>query len=305
MMTVKTTSKYLDFSRLSSEQLVSVDNEKINMDRLESLKSRYEASGIPWDVHKIKWDPGAILQREDAHRETLLRQQINDAADALRFPFAKGDNLDYLALTYHGVERATLIPENPKTNTPPIMEKDDDYLHRVQLAPEAKAEYGLTSGGYVFKVMTAFAKHIKSAQAIHRGGGFIDLRVLGRHDTGAVGADLIHAIYEAFKGDDASQDSDILSVNSAEIKPYQVHVVLGVEQNIGHTDLKVKAASALWQVGHKLHALNTSIYTSALAAHVHHFPVKSVRILSPLSDIMKRLDRAPYMENVTVEMEVV
>ena len=212
------------------------------------------------------------------------------------------ENLDHLTTTYHRTSRKVL---RPATETmPELQEGNEDLRSRAQLAPEALADMGLTPGGYVYKVRTAFADRIKHVFPIHRGGGRVELRVLGRDGDGTVPGPLLAEIADAFRIEEGSQSTDVLTVLSAEIVPVVWDVTLVMWRGPDRGAIEAEAATALAAAAAKLHRINATHYRLAIGATAKVGPVLTVRINSPTEDVLGRPEAAPYVTAINVSTEV-
>lgn len=226
----------LDLSRLGAPTLAEVDFEASRARLLAEFlrlwaQARVANPSLPdYDVQTLETDPAVILTEEFAFGDTLLRQAINDAANALRLAKAVGDDLGHIAKTYHNTDRLVLDPGDATANPPRAVayESDDEYRARAQLAPEAYPLYGLTQGGYIYRVRRLFGDRVKGVRALRRGGGRIDLIILARYGDGTPAETLIGDIQAAFESEDASQCTDIVLVRPAQIVATPVRVVLGL-----------------------------------------------------------------------------
>ncbi|MCK5934494.1 MAG: baseplate J/gp47 family protein [Fulvimarina manganoxydans] len=164
----------LDLSRILKPTLVAVDFDAIKAERLAQLKARFVESGLDWDVGKLEANPGVILQREDAYRQTLDLQSINDMALARTFGFARGADLDWLAATFYadvpGISRLA-------------GELDDRYERRIAAAGEALSG-AITEGGIVYHALT-FDRRIVDAVAYRVRPGVVACVILLEADAPA------------------------------------------------------------------------------------------------------------------------
>jgi phage-related baseplate assembly protein len=75
------------------------------------------------------------LLQENAYREVIWRQRVNEAARAVMLAYAAGADLDQIGGNYN-VERLVITPADDTTlpPTPAVMESDTDYRLRIQQA---------------------------------------------------------------------------------------------------------------------------------------------------------------------------
>ncbi len=302
------TAQTLDLSRLPAPSLVDADY-------AARLAARLAHLAQVWAEHRalvptfrepeltIASSTEVILSEDYAFGDMLLRQAVNDAAGGLRLATASGADLDHLAATYHRTLRATLVPADPVTGAAAVMEGDDALRERAQLAPEGLAAFGLTPGGYLAAVRGAFAPSIKHVVAIHRGAGRVELRVLGRAGDGTVAPATIAAIAAAFRGEDGSQTTDVLTVLPAEIRPVAADLTLVLPKGPDPEAVKVGARSRLAALGASLHRLGAPVFREALASAAHVGPAITVRVNAPAADWPGAPEVAPYLAASAIALD--
>ncbi|MFS8150011.1 baseplate J/gp47 family protein [Vreelandella titanicae] len=103
----------------------------------------------------LESEPLTKLLQENAYRELLLRERINDAARAVMLAYAAGGDLDQLGANFQ-VTRLMLDPGDPNAvpPVPPTFEHDRDFRARIQLAFEGLSVAGPV-GAYQFHAAAA------------------------------------------------------------------------------------------------------------------------------------------------------
>lgn len=301
------TAETLDLSRLPAPSLVDATYATILQARLDHLAAlwatRQAIDPTLRDIELlIKSSTEVLLTEEYATGDMLLRQAINDAANALRLAKAVGGDLEHLTATYHRTTRK-LIASTPAGD---LYESDDELRSRAQLAPEALAEMGLTPGGYVYKIRTAFADRIKHVFPINRGAGRVELRVLGRDGDGTVPPALIAEIIAAFQIEEGSQTTDVLTILSADVQRVSADVTLFLPPGPDPDAVKAQAAANLAALGTALHRINAPVYREALSTAAHVGSAITVRVNAPSTDLLRAPEVAPYLASdaITVSHEV-
>lgn len=298
------TAESLDLSRLSPSPLVTVDFEATLATRLASFRAMWDAlrlrnPALPaFDTLMLESEPAVIQNQEFSYAETLILQQINDAAKQLRLAQAGGDNLEHLTATYHRTQRQLIVAAT--NDTPALYETDVELRGRAQLAPEALSDLGLTPGGCVYKVRTAFADRIKHAFPINRGAGRVELRVLGRAGDGAVPPATIAEIHAAFSIEQGQQSTDVLTVLSAEIVPVVLDVtpVLMRGPDVAAVQAEMRAGLTAYAAG--IHKINATVFREAVSSAAHAGAVATVRVNTPAADLVGAPERAPYVTSIIV-----
>lgn len=298
----------LDLSRIDPAPLVAVDYESTLAARLALLleiwdEHRAKNPALPAiDTTMLESEPVVIENEAFAFAETLILQMINDAAKQLRLAQASGAALEHLTTTFHRTQRQMLVPATAQT--PAIYESDDALRLRAQMEPESLAEFGLTPGGYVYRVKTAFADRIKDVRPINRGDGRIELRVLGRDSDGTVPPATIAEIAAAFRPEDASQSTDVLTVLSAEIDHQDWTVTQVIRRGPDAAAVAAAGKAQLELLAADLHRIGADVFREALSTAGHVGPVITVRVDSPVADRDGRAEVAPYVDSITVLSEV-
>ncbi|MCQ4630939.1 baseplate J/gp47 family protein [Shinella sp. CPCC 100929] len=226
-----------------------------------------------------------------ALRLIMKEQEHNEDARSILLAYAKGPALDHILTTYHRTPR---LPG----------ELDEDYRARGQLAPEAMADLGITHGGYIFRVRSAFKDAIKDVRPIRRDGGRIELRLLGRNETGAVSDAVLAAIIRAFQPEGATQSTDILTVLPAEIDERHVTVRLAIPRGPDPTPVRLAARTKLEAYAASVHRINAGLYVDALYAAAHVPPVITVSMTGLTENILRRPEVAIRLviDDVIVEV---
>lgn len=298
----------LDLSRLAPAPLVAVDYEATLGARLDLLLElwathRAKNPALPAiDTTTLESEPTVILNEAFAFSETLILQMINDAARQLRLAQATGAALDHLTTTFHRTNRQLLAPATD--TTPALYESNDALRLRAQLEPEALAEFGLTPGGYVYRVKTAFADRIKDVRPINRGDGRIELRVLGRDGDGTVPPATLAEIAAAFRPEDAAQSTDVLTVLSAAIDHQDWTVTQVIRRGPDAAAVAAEGKAGLEALAADLHRIGADVFREAISTAAHVGPVITVRVDGPVDDRLGRPEAAPYVDTVTVLTEL-
>src|SRR5690242_16495595 len=136
----------IDLSQLPAPQIV----EQIDYEQILAERKAYAISLWPADEQaeiaarlNMESEPLTKLLEENAYREMVWRQRVNEASVANMLALAKGTDLENLAANYN-VKRLVIQAANPSA-VPPIprlMESDDSLRERAQMAWE-----GLSTAG--------------------------------------------------------------------------------------------------------------------------------------------------------------
>ena len=263
-----------------------LDIEAIVTSMRDDLVTRFPAiSG----VIDLESEPARKLIEVFAYREVLLRARINDAARQRMLAFATGANLDAIA-AYYGVARFD-------------GEDDGSLRRRTQLAPEAMA-HGGTIGSYRFLALEAAFPDLKDVGVVARGGGHVDIVLLGKTGQGTVGSDVIEKVRAKLLADDGAPVTDVVTVVGARIVPYAVSVTVHVALGQDPVSVRANALAALEAYVAERHRIGATVAASGLwrAAHVPN--AERVEAIAPLTDIFVKPDAAPFCTSITVNVVV-
>ncbi|MBZ7719314.1 baseplate assembly protein, partial [Klebsiella oxytoca] len=148
----------IDLSQLPAPDVVeTLDFETILAERKATLISLYpedEQEAVARTL-TLESEPLVKYLEENAYREVILRQRINEAAKAGMVAYAIKNDLDQLAAN-NNVERLVITPGD-NTQIPPVdavLESDSDLRQRIPAAFEGMSVAGPT-GAYEFHALSA------------------------------------------------------------------------------------------------------------------------------------------------------
>jgi phage-related baseplate assembly protein len=265
----------LDLSRLPTFQLVDADYDAIIAARLLSLQQRLADHGVDYDVGVLETDPLVILEQEDAYRELLERQAINDAGLSMTLAFAVGPTLDQLA--------ATLFPDvGPRRMAG---EDDDRFRRRISLAPEAKSPG--TLGGYEYQALTADIG-VSDALALNHASGLVapgQIQMMIVCATGADEAAVLTNVRAAIFDRDVQLASDDVRVLAATPVSYDVTATIYIPRGPDPTLLLTEIQGRLATYAEDRRRAGRIVAISGLDAALHAPAVDRVARAAPLADI--------------------
>ncbi|HAB72820.1 MAG TPA: baseplate assembly protein, partial [Pantoea sp.] len=148
----------IDLSQLPAPDVVeALDYETLLAERKATLISLYpaEQQAAITRTLALESEPLVKLLQENAYRELILRQRINEAAKANMVAWATGADLDQLGAN-NGVTRLTLRAADSSTLPPTaaVMESDDNFRMRIAAAFEGLSVAG-PSGAYEYHAKSA------------------------------------------------------------------------------------------------------------------------------------------------------
>ncbi|EOZ9794939.1 TPA: baseplate assembly protein [Escherichia coli] len=278
----------IDLSQLPAPQIVDVpDFETLLAARkaeFVALHPKDEQEAVMRTL-ELESEPVTKLLQENAYRELLLRQRINEAAQAVMVAYAMGGDLDQLAANYN-VKRLTVTPADDDA-VPPIaavMESDEALRLRVPAAFEGLSVAGPTAA-YEFHARSADGR-VADASATSPAPAEVVLTVLSREGDGTAEKDLLDVVEKALNSENVRPVADRLTVRSAEIIPYRVEATIFLYPGPEAEPVMAAAKVSLQRYIASQTRLGRDIRRSAICAALHVEGVQRVELASPLADVV-------------------
>lgn len=278
----------IDLSQLPAPDVVEVlDYETLLAERKATLISLYpaEQQAAIARTLALESEPVVKLLQENAYREVILRQHVNEAAQANMVAYANGNDLDQLGAN-SGVVRLTLTPAD-NTAIPPmpaVMESDDDFRLRVAAAFEGLSVAGPT-GAYEYHAKSADGR-VADASAISPTPACVTVTVLSREGNGKAPADLLAVVEAALNDEDVRPVADRVTVQSASIVNYAVEAVLYLYPGPEAEPIRAAAEKKLAAFVSAQARLGRDIRKSAIYAALHVEGVQRVELAQPAADVV-------------------
>ena len=237
---------------------------------------------------ELESEPITMLLEENCYRELLLRQRVNEAARAVMLAYSTDSDLDNLAVNFN-VERLT-IQEEDDSVTPPIeavMESDPDLRTRTQQAFEGLSVAGPTA---------AYEFWGRSAD-----GRVADISaVLSREGDGTASDDLLSVVAAALNDEEVRPVADRVTVQSAEIVPYQIDATLYIYPGPEAEPVRQASEQQLQAYIAAQNRLGRDIRLSAIYAALHVEGVQRVELAQPVADIVLSDYQASHCTEYTI-----
>ncbi|BBQ50126.1 baseplate J/gp47 family protein [Acinetobacter pittii] len=236
----------VDFNSLPKPNFVEViDYESILAERKE-----YFISLHPDDEQELvrktlsrESEPVTKLLQENAYREMILRNQINEKALATQLAFAKGNDLDVWGANFD-VKRL-VITEADDSVLPPVLavyEEDEDFRYRIQKKLDALSTAGPESS-YEYHTLSADGR-VSDVKCTSPAPAHALLTILQRDTANNASTEELNTIVLNYvSGEKKRPTGDRVQVQSAEIINYEIEAVL-VTKNVPETDPVLTAAKA-------------------------------------------------------------
>lgn len=247
----------------------------------------------------LESEPLTKLLQENAYRETLLRQRVNEAALANLLAFARDADLEQIGARYN-VQRLTITPANPAATppSPAVMESDESLRERIQMALEGLSTAGPRSS-YVFHARSADGR-VADATCISPTPAAVVVTVQSAVGDGSADPALLAIVDSYLSDEDRRPVGDRLTVQAAEILPFSVTARLYLTTVGPEAEpIRAEAEARLGAYLGKRRRLGLEISRSALDAALHIEGVRRVE-LPGWVDIVATDTQAPYCTGYSV-----
>jgi len=286
----------IDLSQLPAPDVVeALDYEALLAERKATLISLYpeEQQEAIARTLSLESEPIVKLLQENAYRELILRQRINEAAKAVMLPYALDGDLDQLGAN-NGIQRLTITPADDTTipPTPAVMESNDDFRARIAAAFEGLSVAGPT-GAYEYHAKSADGR-VADASAISPSPAVVTVTVLAREGNGAAAGDLLAVVNAALNGENVRPVADRVSVQSAEIVNYEIEAEIYLYPGPEAEPVRAAAEAKLAAYVSAQRRLGRDIRLSALYAAMHVEGVQRVSLIKPAADVVLDRTQAAY-----------
>ena len=248
---------------------------------------------------ELESEPITMLLEENCYRELLLRQRVNEAARAVMLAYSTDSDLDNLAVNFN-VERLT-IQEEDDSVTPPIeavMESDPDLRTRTQQAFEGLSVAGPTAA-YEFWGRSADGR-VADISAVSPTPACVTISVLSREGDGTASDDLLSVVAAALNDEEVRPVADRVTVQSAEIVPYQIDATLYIYPGPEAEPIRQASEQQLQAYIAAQNRLGRDIRLSAIYAALHVEGVQRVELAQPVADIVLSDYQASHCTEYTI-----
>lgn len=292
----------VDLSLLAAPDVV----EEVDYEMLLAERKATFVSLFPEDQQEavartltLESEPIVKLLEENAYREVIWRQRVNEAARAVMLAYAAGSDLDQIGANSN-VARLVIRPADDTTfpPTPAVMEADSDYRLRIQQAPEGLSVAGST-GAYQFHGRSADGR-VADISVISPEPACVTVSVLSRENNGTASEDLIAAVRNALNDEDVRPVADRVTVQSANIVNYKIDASLFLYPGPEREPVLNAAKARLQAYITAQHRLGRDIRKSAIYAALHVEGVQRVELAAPAVDIVLDETQASWCSEYSV-----
>ncbi|WP_130100503.1 baseplate assembly protein [Siccibacter turicensis] len=292
----------IDLSQLPAPDVVEeLDFESILTERKATLVSLFpedEQDAVARTL-SLESEPLTKFLQENAYREVIWRQRVNEAARATMLAYAAGVDLDVMAAN-NNTGRLIITPQDDTTlpPTPAVMESDTDLRMRAQQAFEGLSVAGPV-GAYEYHGRSADGR-VADISVVSPSPARVTITVLSREGDGAANAELLAIVEKALNAEDVRPVGDRVTVQSAEILPYQIDATLYFYPGPEAEPIRQAAEQKLKTYITSQHRLGRDIRQSAIYAALHVEGVQRVELIAPAVDIVLDKHQASYCTAYTI-----
>ncbi|CNJ93940.1 baseplate assembly protein [Yersinia mollaretii] len=292
----------IDLSQLPAPLVIeSLDFENLFALRKEAFIALYPAdqqNAVRLTL-SFESEPIVKLLQESTYRELLLRQRVNEGAQAVMVAYAIGSDLDQLGAN-NGIARLTIKAANPNAIPPTaaVMESDDDFRVRIPQAFEGLSVAGPT-GAYEYHSRSADGR-IADASAISPSPACVTVTVLSREGNGVAAQDLLDKVFTVLNNENVRPVADRLTVNSAVIVEYQIDATLYVYPGPEAEPIRAASEARLQTYISTQRRLGRDIRLSAIYGALHVEGVQRVELAAPSVDVVLDKTQAAFCTSYTL-----
>lgn len=292
----------VDLSQLPAPDVVEeIDYENILDERKATLVSLFPAEQQETVARTLalESEPLTKFLEENAYREVIWRQRVNEAARAVTLASAAGADLDVIAANT-STARLTITPAD-ETAIPPVaavMESDADLRLRAQQAFEGLSVAGPV-GAYEYHGRSADGR-VADISVLSPSPACVTITVLAREGDGTASPDLLDKVAKALNAEDVRPVGDRVTVQAAAIVPYQVVATLWFYPGPEAGPIRATAEQKLKAYITAQHRLGRDIRRSAIYAALHVEGVQRVELSEPQSDVVLGKNQASYCTGYSI-----
>ncbi len=292
----------IDLSQLPAPNVVeTLDYETLLAERKATLVSLYptdQQDAIARTL-TLESEPIVKLLQENAYREVILRQRVNEAAKAVMVAYAMNTDLDQLAAN-NDVQRLVITPADAEAVPPvaAVMEADADLRQRIPAAFEGMSVAG-PSGAYEYHAASASGL-VADASATSPAPAEVVVTILSRDGDGTASAELLATVSTALNDEAVRPVGDRVTVRSAEIVNYEIVATVFVYPGPAIEPILADAKARLVAYINEQRRLGRDIRHSAIYAALTTQGVQHVELTSPPADVVLNKTQAANCTAYTI-----
>lgn len=290
----------IDLSQLPAPDVVQqVDFEQILAERKAYAISLWPAEKQAEIAGRLalESEPITKLLQENAYREMVWRQRVNEASLASMLAYAKSSDLDQIAGNFN--VRRLVIQAAKLSAIPPVplvMESDEALRERAQMAFEGLSTAG-PRNAYIFHARSA-AGQVADASAESPTPAVAVVTIQSTEANGLASAALLNQVREYLNDLDRRPVGDRLIVQSAKPLAFQIKATLFLQSQGPEAEPILAAAEQkVWAYVSQRRRLGMQVSESAVHAALHVEGVRKV-VLQNWTDINATTAQAPYCTDI-------
>ncbi|MGR6474429.1 baseplate assembly protein [Pseudomonas juntendi] len=292
----------IDLSQLPAPDVVEqISYEQILADRKARAISLWPADEQAEIAGRLalESEPLTKLLQENAYREMIWRQRVNEASLATLLAYAQGNDLDQVAGNFN-VKRLVVQVANLQAipPVPQVMESDEALRERAQMAFEGLSTAG-PRNAYIFHARSANGR-VADASADSPSPAVAVVTIQAIEGDGSADEALLAQVRTHLNDEDRRPVADRLIVQGAQVLPFQVVAQLFLLSQGPEVEPILDAAQKkLAAYVNQRRRLGMQVSESAIHAALHVEGVRKV-VLTGWTDINASLSQAPYCTAITL-----
>lgn len=278
----------VDLSQLPVPDLVeALDFDTLLAARKEELIALYpddEQEAIRRTL-QLESEPLMRLLRENAYRELIWRQRVNEAAKVTMLAFATGADLDHRAADY-GVERLLITPADLDAVPPVPAEWEDDarLRYRCQLSLEGLTVAG-SRGAYLFHTFSASA-NVLDARVTSPEPGLVQVCIMDRRSNGTPDQALLDTVASHLSAEDRIPLCDTVETTAGQPLEFAIAGQLEFEEGgIAASGGFPAARERVDKMLEERRQLGVMVSLDDIIAAIKRPGIRRIRLVSPVTDI--------------------
>lgn len=275
----------IDLSKLPPPKIVEeLSFETIYTQRKAKLLELYPQAA---DTLALESEPLAYLLQENAYREVVWRQRVNEAAKGVMLAFAQGSDLDHIAANLN-------TQRLPQETDEALRQRAQNSFETLSVAGPRK-QYETLAKAVSTELIDVSATSPSPANVV--------ITLLGNSEDGSVSQTVQNQVNAALNSETVRPVADRITVQSANITPYSIEATLHIPKGPEAEPMVIAANQRLAEWLAK-RTLGRSVYLSQLMNLLHVEGVAHVAIASPVADIPQNLTQYAHCTSVTISYEV-
>ncbi|MFT4327283.1 MAG: baseplate J/gp47 family protein [Wolbachia pipientis] len=230
-------------------------------------------------------DPAIKILEVAAWRELLLRQRINDAAQANLLAFARDNDLDHLA-EFYGVLRKE-------------SENDESLRKRVK----AKIVGWSTAGSkehYCYHALSADTR-VKDTQVVSPTPGSVQIAILSTENNGVPSEELLEIVRNHVTRDDIRVLTDTLTVIGCDIVPITIHGKVHIYPTTSKSVIEAIKEQFVKDL-ESVKGLGWNVTKSWIIAHLFTKGIQNIELIEPIEDIIVKDNQCIALRDFSVSL---